>query len=141
MSFDGFKVTRSVIGTKEGDLQYPYIYKLLLSLTHGHSQSRRRKNVLNIKNHLIMVQCNATTFMLTVLSMVGRNVSVFRFDNEDFGMVMLALWSSSGIRVTVTSSCAIKMIRSIHQHLTYIDSYYFQMGKITKLCCIHFTIP
>ena len=88
-----------------------------------------------------MVQCNATTFMGTVLSMVGRNVSVFRFDNEDFGMVMLALWASSGIRVTVTSSCAIKMIRSIHQHLTYIDSYYFQMGKITKLCCIHFTIP
>ena len=31
----GVKVARSVIGTKGGDLQYPDIYKLLLSLTHG----------------------------------------------------------------------------------------------------------
>ena len=39
MYFDGFKVNRSVIGTKEGDLQYTYIYKLLLSLSHGHTST------------------------------------------------------------------------------------------------------
>ena len=79
--------------------------------------------------------------MLTVLSIVGRNVSVIRLVNEEFGIVMVAVWSSSGIRVTVTSSCAIKMNRNIHQDLSYIDNYHFKLGKITKLCCIHFAIP
>ena len=35
----GGKVTKSVTGTKGGDLQYLDIYKLLLGLTHGSSET------------------------------------------------------------------------------------------------------